>query len=227
MSSVFFADIPETEPIWKRAVGDSELEVRHVGPYVELLFPRRDHDRPPQHRCTARRVVQLPGRPRARPCGAVRQGRAAHRGQQRIVTAPTKRLGYRPRMEPGPMPDGVMTTVTAVKTADDASAPGVLYTVEGATTAVTLMHPRQDLARHHLIPALLEAGFAVWAQGSRTVNNDLTLVHEEAVWTPPQGLRSCATVVSSTSSPAARRAARRSTPFMSSRPAGHPKTASR
>jgi len=97
------------------------------------------------------------------------------------VTAPTKRLGYRPRMEPPPMPDGVTTTVTAVKTADDASAPGVLYTVEGATTVVTLMHPRQDLARHHVIPSLLEAGFAVWAQGSRTVNNDLTLIHEEAV----------------------------------------------
>ncbi|MGB8386394.1 hypothetical protein [Mycobacterium sp.] len=39
MSSVFFPDIPETEPIWKRAVGDSEFEVRHVGPYVELRFP--------------------------------------------------------------------------------------------------------------------------------------------------------------------------------------------
>ncbi len=40
MSSVFFADIPETEPIWKRAVGDSrQLDVRHVGTYVELRFP--------------------------------------------------------------------------------------------------------------------------------------------------------------------------------------------
>ncbi|KKC06913.1 hypothetical protein [Mycobacterium nebraskense] len=38
MSSVFFADIPETEPIWNRAVADSEVEVRHVGPYVELRF---------------------------------------------------------------------------------------------------------------------------------------------------------------------------------------------
>lgn len=97
------------------------------------------------------------------------------------MSAPTKRLGYRPRMEPGPMPDGVSATVSTVKTADDASAPGILYTVAGATTVVTLMHPRQDLARHHLIPSLLEAGFAVWAQGSRTINNDLTLIHEEAV----------------------------------------------
>lgn len=79
------------------------------------------------------------------------------------------------------MPDGVQTSVVSVKTHDGAAAPGVLYTVEGATTAVALMHPRQDLARHHLIPDLLGAGFAVWAQGSRTVGNDLTLVHEEAV----------------------------------------------
>lgn len=79
------------------------------------------------------------------------------------------------------MPDGVVTTVCTVKTFDDASAGGILYTVDGATTVVTLMHPRQDLARHHLIPTLLQAGFAVWAQGSRTVNNDLTLIHEEAV----------------------------------------------
>ncbi|HPG28281.1 MAG TPA: alpha/beta hydrolase, partial [Myxococcota bacterium] len=56
-----------------------------------------------------------------------------------------KRLGYRPRMEPGPMPDGVRTTVTTVHTADDARVPGVLYEVEGARTVVTIMHPRQDL----------------------------------------------------------------------------------
>jgi hypothetical protein len=79
------------------------------------------------------------------------------------------------------MPDGVTTTVMSVKTADDASVPGVLRTVEGATTVVTLMHPRQDLSRQYLVPILLAAGFAVWTQGSRTVGNDLTLIHEEAV----------------------------------------------
>lgn len=40
MASVYFADIPETEPIWKNAIGDSDqLEIRHVGPYVALHFP--------------------------------------------------------------------------------------------------------------------------------------------------------------------------------------------
>ena len=39
MASVLFADISETAPIWKRAVGDSEVEIQHLGPYVELRFP--------------------------------------------------------------------------------------------------------------------------------------------------------------------------------------------
>lgn len=39
MCSVFFPDIPETEPIWKCAVGNGDhLEIRHVGPYVEVRF---------------------------------------------------------------------------------------------------------------------------------------------------------------------------------------------
>jgi hypothetical protein len=75
----------------------------------------------------------------------------------------------------------VSTTVTSVKTADGSSAPGILYEVAGASTVATLMHPRQDLARHYLIPILLDAGYAVWAQSSRSPNNDLTLIHEEAV----------------------------------------------
>jgi pimeloyl-ACP methyl ester carboxylesterase len=53
-----------------------------------------------------------------------------------------------------------------------------LFTREGATTAFCLMHPRQDLQRHPAIPRLLRSGYAVWAQASRTVGNDLTLVHE-------------------------------------------------
>jgi hypothetical protein len=84
-------------------------------------------------------------------------------------------------MEPGPIPVGVHVKVLSVKTSDGASAPGILFELEGATSVATLMHPRQDLSRHYLISMLLEAGYSVWAQGSRTPNNDLTLVHEEAV----------------------------------------------
>ena len=97
------------------------------------------------------------------------------------MSDPKQRLGYRPRMEPGPLPDGVQTTILNVSSSDGARVPGVLYHVEGATTAVTIMHPRMDLSRHYLIPILLESGYAVWAQGTRSQGNDLTLIHEEAV----------------------------------------------
>lgn len=39
MASLFILDVPEFEPIWRNAVGDSGLEVLRVGPYVELRFP--------------------------------------------------------------------------------------------------------------------------------------------------------------------------------------------
>ena len=39
MSSLFILDVEEYETIWKNAVGDSDLEIRRVGPYVELVFP--------------------------------------------------------------------------------------------------------------------------------------------------------------------------------------------
>jgi len=39
VASLFIVDVAEWEPLWKNAVGDTKLEVRHVGPYVELQFP--------------------------------------------------------------------------------------------------------------------------------------------------------------------------------------------
>jgi hypothetical protein len=38
MASLFVVDIPEYEPIWSCAVGDSELEILHLGSHVELRF---------------------------------------------------------------------------------------------------------------------------------------------------------------------------------------------
>ena len=50
------------------------------------------------------------------------------------------------------------------------------------------MHPRQDLTHHPLVPLLLQAGAAVWTQHTRSVNNDLTLVHEQALLDAAAGL---------------------------------------
>jgi hypothetical protein len=86
-----------------------------------------------------------------------------------------------PRMEAGPMPAGVETTIVTMKSADGARVPGVLYRVPGSRTVATLMHPRLDLTRHYLTSLLVRSGISVFTQGTRSVGNDLTLVHEEAV----------------------------------------------
>ena len=39
MPSLFIVDVPEYDTVWKSAVGDSELEIHHIGPYIELRFP--------------------------------------------------------------------------------------------------------------------------------------------------------------------------------------------
>jgi pimeloyl-ACP methyl ester carboxylesterase len=78
-------------------------------------------------------------------------------------------------------PEGVTTSVHQLATFDGAKVAGVLRAPHGARTAVTIMHPRQDTTYHAIVPYLLAAGIAVWTQGSRSPNNDLNLIHEQAV----------------------------------------------
>ena len=79
------------------------------------------------------------------------------------------------------VPGNVVTTVHDLVTVDGAHVTGVLRVPPGARTAVTVMHPRQDVTHHALVPYLLAAGHAVWTQGSRSPNNDLGLIHEQAL----------------------------------------------
>lgn len=77
--------------------------------------------------------------------------------------------------------DTVVTSVHDLTTADGAHVTGVLRVPPHARTAVTIMHPRQDVTHHALVPYLLRSGHAVWTQGSRSPNNDLSLLHEQAI----------------------------------------------
>ncbi|GAA4392219.1 alpha/beta hydrolase family protein [Tsukamurella soli] len=90
-------------------------------------------------------------------------------------------LGAGRMLDTAGRPAVTVTTVHELKTSDGATVRGVLSRVPGARTVVCLMHPRQDLTHHPLVPALLRAGAAVWTQHTRSVNNDLNLVHEQAV----------------------------------------------
>jgi hypothetical protein len=97
------------------------------------------------------------------------------------VTASQARLGAGRWIEAAQQPGATAETVHQLTTADDAKVSGVLRTVPGARTVVCIMHPRQDVTHHLLVPELLARGFAVWTQGTRSVNNDLSLLHEQAV----------------------------------------------
>jgi len=91
------------------------------------------------------------------------------------------RLGEGRYLAAGERPPQTVTSVHELTTADGATVRGVLATLPGARTVVCLMHPRQDVTHHALVPLLLQAGAAVWTQGSRSPNNDLNLVHEQAL----------------------------------------------
>ncbi|SFO42138.1 hypothetical protein SAMN05216207_105513 [Pseudonocardia ammonioxydans] len=86
---------------------------------------------------------------------------------------------------PAILPAGTGIHLQTSVTIDGNAAKGTLYTPAGRaprdTTVVVLMHPRVDFSRHYLIPALLEAGHAVYAQQARDAGNDLRLVHEQAL----------------------------------------------
>lgn len=85
-------------------------------------------------------------------------------------------------------PTGTVTSNVPLRTEDGAPVNGTLYAVGRPRTVVCLMHPREFLGCHYLVPALVEAGVAVWAQGARSVGNDLRLEHEQAILDVAAGL---------------------------------------
>jgi hypothetical protein len=99
------------------------------------------------------------------------------------VSGPATSLGAGRYVETPPLGslDSVSVVVPELTTSDGAKVSGVLRTPRGAETVVAIMHPRQDVTHHAIIPYLLAGGYAVWTQGSRSPNNDLNLVHEQAI----------------------------------------------
>ncbi|MEU5397971.1 hypothetical protein ABZ348_01540 [Streptomyces sp. NPDC005963] len=93
----------------------------------------------------------------------------------------TTPLGAGRYLTPADLPETTRTSAHELTTQDGATVNGLLRVVPGATTVAFLMHPRQDFSHHVLVPELLKHGFAVWTQGARSMGNDLTLLHEQAV----------------------------------------------
>jgi len=78
----------------------------------------------------------------------------------------------------------------ALAAADGGLSSGILYT-NGARqrTVVCFMHPKADMSRHYGVPALTAAGYAVFGQNSRYVNNDEQCVHETLLLDVAAGVR--------------------------------------
>lgn len=89
---------------------------------------------------------------------------------------------------PRDVPEGTVTRNVVLRTADDAAVTGSLYLRGKPETVVCVMHPREFMACHYLIPDIVESGCAAWSQGSRSVGNDLRLEHELALFDVAAGL---------------------------------------
>ncbi len=92
---------------------------------------------------------------------------------------------------PRDVPAGTVTRNVVLRTPDGAATSGTLYLPPGGTArgVVCIMHPREFMACHYLIPDILAAGHAAWSQSPRSVGVDLRLEHEIALIDVATGLR--------------------------------------
>lgn len=91
---------------------------------------------------------------------------------------------------PRDVPPGTTTTNVVLRTEDGAATSGSLYQPGTPTeTVVCVMHPREFMACHYLIPDIVGAGVAAWSQAPRSVGNDLRLEHEFALHDVAAGLQ--------------------------------------
>ena len=90
---------------------------------------------------------------------------------------------------PRDVPDGTVTRNVVLRTADGAATGGTLYAKGPTDTVVCIMHPREFMACHYLIPDIVGAGVAAWSQSPRSVGNDMRLEHEIALHDVAAGLQ--------------------------------------
>jgi hypothetical protein len=79
------------------------------------------------------------------------------------------------------LPADMSASVHALTTSDGRQVLGFLFKRGAARTVVSIMHPRELVPTHYLVPDILAAGCDCWVQGSRAPGNDLRLEHETAL----------------------------------------------
>ena len=86
-------------------------------------------------------------------------------------------------------PEGLRVSTHVLHTEDGAAIVGYLNSRGGERSVVVTAHPREHSGAHYLVPELLDGGFAVWMQPPRSINNDLRLEHEMALYDLAAALR--------------------------------------
>jgi hypothetical protein len=80
--------------------------------------------------------------------------------------------------------DFALAEAATVHTHDGAQVRGLYWTpkaVPRPRVAIVAAHPRVDFSQHYSFPDFLRAGYACLGANTRTVNNDVTCVHEQMV----------------------------------------------
>jgi hypothetical protein len=91
--------------------------------------------------------------------------------------------------DPSRMTDPFATTMFYLSTEDKQWVRGFLFARGNEKRAVLAMHPRKLLLDHYLVPDVLSAGWAFWAQQPRAIGNDLRMEHEIALHDVAAGIR--------------------------------------
>ncbi|AIO34549.1 hypothetical protein DM39_4157 [Burkholderia cenocepacia] len=79
-------------------------------------------------------------------------------------------------------------------TGDGQASLGVLFSRGAGRKVVFIMHPREFVLTHYLVPDVLDAGWACWVQAPRAIGNDLRLEHEIALHDVAAGMRELRTL---------------------------------
>ena len=79
------------------------------------------------------------------------------------------------------LPSDMSARTMSLVAADGGTSYGVLYQRGGEKCVVMVMHPREFLPTHYLVPEILSGGAAVWVQAPRSVGNDIRLEHETSL----------------------------------------------
>jgi len=101
------------------------------------------------------------------------------------VTAGLRGASWQPERMTAPF----SSTPVPLTTQDGQGALGVLFARGGERNVLFIMHPRELVVTHYLVPEALDAGWACWVQGARSIGNDLRLEHEFALYDVAAGMR--------------------------------------